>query len=51
MDSQGGVQQLVEEHYASLYRYAFRLTGSAADAEDLTQEVFCKAQLKQGQLR
>ena len=54
MDSPGrtvGVEQLVGEHYASLYRYAYRLTGSAADAEDLTQEVFCKAQAKQDQLR
>jgi RNA polymerase sigma-70 factor (ECF subfamily) len=47
----GGVEQLVAEHYASLYRYAYRLTGSAADAEDLTQDVFCKAQSKQDQLR
>jgi RNA polymerase sigma-70 factor (ECF subfamily) len=45
------VQRLVDEHYAALYRYAFRLSGSAADAEDLTQETFCKAQLNFGQLR
>jgi RNA polymerase sigma-70 factor (ECF subfamily) len=45
------VQQLVEEHYAALYRYAFRLAGSQADAEDLTQETFCQAQLKLHQLR
>jgi RNA polymerase sigma-70 factor (ECF subfamily) len=45
------VQQLVEEHYTSLYRYAYRLSGSAADAEDLTQEAFCQAQAKLGQLR
>lgn len=45
------VEQLVGEHYASLFRYAYRLTGSAADAEDLTQEAFCKAQAKQEQLR
>lgn len=49
--SQGNVHELVEQHYLSLYRYAFRLTGSASDAEDLTQEAFCKAQLKQDQLR
>jgi RNA polymerase sigma-70 factor (ECF subfamily) len=34
-----------------LYRYAYRLSGSAADAEDLTQETFCTAQLKMSQLR
>ena len=45
------VLQLVEEHYASLYRYAFRLSGSATDAEDLTQDTFCKAQLNLAQLR
>jgi RNA polymerase sigma-70 factor (ECF subfamily) len=45
------VQKLVEDHYLSLYRYAYRLSGSAADAEDLTQETFCKAQAQFGQLR
>lgn len=45
------VQRLVEEHYASLYRYAYRLSGSGTDAEDLTQETFCKAQVNLAQLR
>jgi RNA polymerase sigma-70 factor, ECF subfamily len=45
------MQRLVEQHYVALYRYAFRLSGSAADAEDLTQEAFCKAQSNLGQLR
>jgi RNA polymerase sigma-70 factor (ECF subfamily) len=45
------VERLVEEHYASLYRYAYRLTGSEADAEDLTQDTFCKAQMSLKQLR
>jgi RNA polymerase sigma-70 factor, ECF subfamily len=49
--SRRNVQHLVEEHYASLYRYAYRLSGRAADAEDLTQEAFCKAQLSLSQLR
>jgi RNA polymerase sigma-70 factor (ECF subfamily) len=45
------ITRLVEEHYVALYRYAFRLAGSAADAEDLTQEAFCKAQVHLKQLR
>jgi RNA polymerase sigma-70 factor (ECF subfamily) len=45
------VQRLVEEHYVALYRYAYRLSGSGADAEDLTQEAFCRAQLHFDQLR
>ena len=45
------VQRLVDDHYVGLYRYAYRLSGSAADAEDLTQEAFCKAQLNLSQLR
>jgi RNA polymerase sigma-70 factor (ECF subfamily) len=48
---QRSVQALVEEHYSSLYRYAFRLSGKAADAEDLTQDAFCQAQAKLEQLR
>lgn len=42
---------LVERHYALLYRYAYRLTGSRADAEDLTQQAFLTAQAKWDQLR
>src|SRR5438067_3485596 len=49
--SQRDVERLVTEHYVSLYRYAYRLTGSEADAEDLTQETFCKAQMSLNQLR
>ena len=49
--SQRDVHRLVDEHYEPLYRYAFRLSGSAADAEDLTQEAFCKAQAQFAQLR
>ncbi|MCS6977493.1 MAG: sigma-70 family RNA polymerase sigma factor [Gemmatales bacterium] len=45
------VAQLVERYYASLYRYAYRLSGSQADAEDLTQETFLRATAKLGQLR
>lgn len=45
------VQRLVEENYQALYRYAYRLSGSSADAEDLVQDTFCKAQLNLSQLR
>jgi RNA polymerase sigma-70 factor (ECF subfamily) len=45
------VQRLVDEHYMGLYRYAVRLSGSPAEAEDLTQEAFCKAQASLAQLR
>jgi RNA polymerase sigma-70 factor (ECF subfamily) len=34
---------LVERHSRSLFRLAFRLTGSEADAEDVVQEAFLKA--------
>jgi RNA polymerase sigma-70 factor (ECF subfamily) len=49
--SRRGIAPLVDEHYQSLYRYAYRLSGAAADAEDLTQEAFCKAQAQLGTLR
>ena len=48
---QARVQSLVDEHYEALYRYAYRLSGTTADAEDLVQEAFCRAQEKLGQLR
>ncbi len=43
--------QLVTDHYAILFRYAYRLSGSVADAEDLTQQTFLTAQAKLDQLR
>ena len=46
-----GVRELIDAHYDSLYRYAYRLSGSAADAEDLTQEAFGKALARLSQLR
>lgn len=45
------VSQLVAEHHQAVYRYAYRLSGSIPDAEDLTQQVFLIAQQKLGQLR
>jgi RNA polymerase sigma-70 factor (ECF subfamily) len=32
--------QLFDEHHLPLFRFAWRLTGSAADAEDIVQECF-----------
>ena len=49
--SKHAIAALVEAHYAALYRYAFRLSGSSQEAEDLTQEAFCLAQNKLNQLR
>ena len=51
MPSAGGLHQLIDAHYESLYRYAYRLSGSSADAEDLTQETFGKALARLPQLR
>jgi RNA polymerase sigma-70 factor (ECF subfamily) len=45
------LEELVEAHYPSLYRYAYRLTGKGSEAEDLTQETFCQAHTKLAQLR
>lgn len=42
---------LVEEHAELLYRYAYRLSGSAAEAEDLTQQTFLAAHRHLEQLR
>ena len=45
------IAQLVAEHHQAVYRYAYRLTGSVPDAEDLCQQVFLIAQQKAGQMR
>ena len=45
------VAQLVGDYHQVLYRYAYRLTGSGPDAEDLTQQTFLVAQQKLAQLR
>jgi RNA polymerase sigma-70 factor (ECF subfamily) len=45
------VAALVAEYHAELYRYAYRLTGSQPDAEDLTQHVFLMAQSRGEQFR
>jgi RNA polymerase sigma-70 factor (ECF subfamily) len=45
------LESLVEEHYQSLYRFAYSLSGNPADAADLTQQTFYIAQTKLHQLR
>jgi RNA polymerase sigma-70 factor (ECF subfamily) len=45
------MDQLVAEHHALVYRYAYRLTGSVHDAEDLTQQAFLAAHQNLVQLR
>lgn len=57
-DAGGGVaddrlllERLIQTHHVPLYRYAYRLSGSAADAEDLVQQVFVIACRKLDQVR
>ena len=45
------IEQLVLDHHALIYRYAYRLTGRQQDAEDLTQQTFMVAQQKLAQVR
>lgn len=40
MGKQGAFLRLFEAHQRPLFRYAWRLTGSTADAEDIVQECF-----------
>lgn len=44
-------EDVVEEYYRSLYQFALSLTGSEADACDLTQHTFYTWGIKGGQLR
>jgi RNA polymerase sigma-70 factor (ECF subfamily) len=52
-DNPGGLEiaRLVVDHHADVYRYAYRLAGSSADAEDLAQQTFLAAHTKLDQLR
>lgn len=50
-DGKPDIRRLVDEFYQPLYRYAYRLSGSAADADDLTHDTFLKAQEQLGTLR
>ena len=37
------LETLIDRHLKSVYNFAFRMTGSAADADDVSQESFLKA--------
>ena len=50
-ERQRQISALVEAHYAELYRFAFRLSGSRSDAEDIAQQAFMTAYEKLDQLR
>ncbi len=43
--------RLVEEHYASMYRFAFKYAGNREDAEDITQQACIKLARVLGQFR
>jgi RNA polymerase sigma-70 factor (ECF subfamily) len=45
------MEELIQLYHQGLYRYAFRLTGQTADAEDLVQETFLHASNKLRSLR
>jgi RNA polymerase sigma factor (sigma-70 family) len=47
----GWADAIVAQHYQGLYRYAYRLSGSATEAQDLTQETFVRAFSHRRQLR
>ena len=45
------IAELVAEHHAAVYRYAYRLIGTETEAEDLSQQCFLVAQQRLAQLR
>lgn len=45
------IASLVRAYHREVYRYAYRLTGQQADAEDLSQQTFLVAQQRLQQLR
>lgn len=45
------MEMLVADYLPAVYRYAFRLSGTGADAEDLSQQAFLIAQQRLEQLR
>jgi RNA polymerase sigma-70 factor (ECF subfamily) len=51
MPDRTALAELIDRHYALVYRYAYRLSGSATEAEDLTQQTFLQAHARFDQLR
>lgn len=45
------ISQLVDQHYESVFRFAYRLSGASHEAEDISQQAFLDAQRKLDTLR
>jgi RNA polymerase sigma-70 factor (ECF subfamily) len=45
------ISQLVDQHYESVFRFAYRLSGTSHEAEDISQQAFLDAQRKLDTLR
>jgi len=50
-DGENLIDRLIYQYHADVYRYGFRLSGNAADADDLSQQVFLAAHQRIDQLR
>ncbi len=50
-DTLASTEQLLDHHFDTVFRYAYRLTGNATAAEDVAQEVFLRAFRNLHQLR
>lgn len=50
-ESELRLSELVNAHYEMAYRYAFRMSGNSADAEEVVQQAFLIAQQRIEQLR
>ena len=50
-DDRPDLREIVIRYHEAVYRYAYRLAGNQADAEDLTQQTFLVAQQQLSQVR